>query len=127
MYILALEGTKKLIHLFQIAQIATMLWDKAFIKISIKYFDYTNFLLSDRAIELLKNRDINKYVIKLINRKQSLYWPIYVFYLIELEILKSYIINHLKSRFIQSFKYLTNILIFFDKRLNSNRYLYINY
>lgn len=43
------------------------------------------------AIEFFKNININKYAIKLIKSKQPLYWPIYSFNLIELEIWKIYI------------------------------------
>lgn len=42
-------------------------------------------------MELPENTSIDEYVIKLIDEKQLLYGPIYIFSLVELEILKAYI------------------------------------
>lgn len=45
----------------------------------------------------------------------------------KLETLKAYIKTHLKSGFIQYSKSPANASIFFDKKLDSNLYLCINY
>ncbi len=51
-------------------------------------------------MELPENTGMNKYAIKLIKRKQPSYKPIYALSPVELEILKTYIKTHLKTRFI---------------------------
>lgn len=51
----------------------------------------------------------------------------YALNLIELEVLKAYIKTHLKICFIQLLNLLVCILILFDKRLNKNLYLHVNY
>lgn len=53
-----------------------------------------------KAIEFPKNIDINKFIIKLVNQKQSVYEFIYISSLIELKILKNYIKSYLKIDFI---------------------------
>lgn len=78
-------------------------------------------------MELFINMGINKYIIKLIKAKLPFYRPIYAMSLIKLETLKIYIKIYLKTRFILFFKSLTDILILFDKKLNSNLQLYIDY
>ncbi len=65
-----------------------------------KYADYTNVFLTELAIELPENANINKYINKLINEKQSSYKPIYSLSLVKLESLKTYIKTHLKIGFI---------------------------
>lgn len=69
-------------------------------KIFTKYYDYIDIFSFNIVIELSKNTSVNKYVIGLIEDKQPLYSSIYTFSLIELEILKTYIIIHLKIGFI---------------------------
>lgn len=85
--------------------------DKASTKILTKYSNYANILLFNLAIELPKNMEINKYTIKLIDNKQSLYWPIYILNLVKLETLKTYIETYLRQRFTQPSKSLISILI----------------
>lgn len=70
---------------------------------------------------------MNKHIIKLIKGKQSLYRPIYTLSLVELETLKIYIETHLKKSFIQPSKSFTRALILFDKKLNSNLCLCVDY
>lgn len=76
---------------------------------------------------LSKNTNINKYTVKSIKSKQSLYSFIYIFSLVKLEILKTYIKTHLKTRFILYFKSLASISIFFNNKLDNSFHLYINY
>lgn len=61
---------------------------------------------------------LNKYTIKLIEKKQSSYRPIYTLSLVELEILKVYIKTHLKIKFIQPSKSFASAPIFFNKKLD---------
>ena len=58
--------------------------------------------------------------------KQPSYELIYNLGPVELEILKTYIKTHLKTRSIQTFKSLTGTPILFDKKPNSSLYLYID-
>lgn len=57
---------------------------------------------------------INKYTTELKKGKQSPYSLIYSLGLAELEIPKTYIETHLKTRFIEFSKSVASILIFFD-------------
>lgn len=77
-----------------------MLADKAFIKVLFKYFNYTKVFLFEFIMELLENTCINKYIMELIESKQSLYRLIYSLRLVEPEILKTYIETYLKTGFI---------------------------
>ncbi len=92
-----------------------------------EYSDYTDVFSTDLAIELLENISINKYAIDLIKRKQPLYGSIYTFSLVELETLKAYINTHLKTRFIRPSKSPLSASILFDKKLDDNLYLRIDY
>ena len=78
-------------------------------------------------MKLSENMEINEYAIELIDRKQSLYRSIYTLSLIELETLKTYIEIHLKTSFIQPFKFFVRASIYFDKKLNSSLCLCIDY
>lgn len=81
----------------------------------------------DLVIQLRKNFGINEHAIKLIERKPLLYRLIYVFSLIELETLKTYIKSHLKTGFIEPFKSRVNAAIIFDKNPDSNFCLCFDY
>lgn len=70
---------------------------------------------------------MNKYAIKLINGKQPSYRLIYALNLVELEILKTYIEIHLKTRLIQASKPFTRASIFFNKKCNGSFHLYVDY
>ncbi len=124
-YVLALEAMT--IHLFQAAQIAALQWDKTFTKISAEYSDYADVFLSNLAIELLENTGMNKYAIKLIERKQLPYRPIYALSPVELEILKAYIETPLKTGFIWSFKSPSGAPIFFNKKFDGSVCLCVDY
>lgn len=62
-YVVVLK-IETLINLVQIAQIAILQQDKAFIKVLAKYADYVDVFSFDLVIELLKNTGINNYAIK---------------------------------------------------------------
>lgn len=92
-----------------------------------KYQDYFDIFLSDLAIKLPKNTNINKHIIELVGYKQLFYKAIYTLNVIKLENLKTYIKIYLKIRFIQIFQSLTNTLIIFDKMSDSSLQLYFDY
>lgn len=96
-------------------------------KLLINYYNYTDNFFSNLTIEFLENTNINKYIIELIDSKQLFYKLIYIFSLVELKILKTYIKTFLKIRFIISFKFLASAFILLNKKPNSNLYLCINY
>lgn len=77
-----------------------MQWNKIPTKILVKYSNYINAFLPNLATDLPKNAGMNKYAIELIDGKQLLYGPIYVFSPVKLEILKTYIKTHPNTGFI---------------------------
>lgn len=70
---------------------------------------------------------MNKYAIKLIDRKQSCYRPNYALSLVKLKTIKTYIEIYLKTRFIQPSKFLASALILFNKKTDGNFYLCVDY
>ncbi len=69
---------------------------------------------------------MNKYAIKLIERKQPPYGSIYALSPMKLKTLKVYIKIYLKTRFIWFFKSLVFASIFFDKKPDKSFHLYVN-
>ena len=88
------------IHLAREAQIAALQADKAPTKVPAEYADYVDVFFPDLVMELPENTDMNEHAIKLIDRKQPPYGPIYTLSPVELEILKAYIETYLKIGFI---------------------------
>ena len=82
------------------AQVRILLFDKAFTKVLVKYFDYSNIFLVENTAELLENTKINEYVIKLKKDKQPLFGSIYNLRPVKLETLKIYIKTNLAKSFI---------------------------
>ena len=78
-------------------------------------------------MEFSENTGINKYIIAQIKGKQQLYRQIYALSLEELETLKAYIKNQLKTGFIRSFKSPARATIFFDKKPDGSFCLYVHY
>ena len=74
-----------------------------------------------------ENTSINEHTIERVKGKQPSYGPIYSLGLVELETLKAYIETHLKTGFIRPSKSLASILILFDKKLDGNLCLCVNY
>ena len=99
-YVAALLAPMILVHFFCQAQIELLLADKAFIEVLPKYLNYTDVFSFDLAIELLKNTDMNKYAIELVEDKQLPYRLIYSLALVKQETLKTYIETYLKTGFI---------------------------
>ena len=107
MHITILEvPTAMPIHLFRIFQaqnnptLAILQWNKASTKIPAEFSDYTNIFSLDLAMELPENTRMNEHTIKLIDKKQPFYGPIYTLNPVELEILKTYIKTYFKTGFI---------------------------
>ena len=94
--------------------IRALLFDKVFIKISTKYFIYSNIFLIKNVIKFPENTGINEYPIKLEEGKQPSFESLYNLGPIELRILKTYIKTHLTNNFIQLSKSLVNIPILFN-------------
>lgn len=134
-YIAGLEApTTMFIYLLRIflvqnseSTLATLQWNKIPFKIPAKYSDYADIFSTDLTMELLDNTGMNEYIIKLIEKKQPFYGPIYALKPIELETLKAYIKTHLKTRFIRSSKILIGAFILFDNKSDDNLCLYVNY
>lgn len=74
------------------------------------------------VVELLKNTHINKYTIKLVDRKQPPYESINTFDLVKLETLNTYIKTHPKTSFICPSNSLANTLILSNKKPDSSLY-----
>ena len=102
------------IHPFCRPQIASMIAEKAFTKVSTKYLDFADIFLSNLASKLPKHTGINNHAIKLVNGQQPPYGPIYSLGPVELETLKAYIKINLANRFIRLSKFPTNALILFE-------------
>ena len=120
-YIAILEALlgRMRIYTLQKAQIATLKQNKAFIKVSTKYVNYTNLFSFNLAMKLPENTSINENFIKVKVGKQPPYRPIYSLGLVELEPLKTYIKTYFKTGFIQSSKFAAGTPILFDKKPDS--------
>ncbi len=119
------------IHPFRAAQIisqstgkptlAALQWDKAPTEIPSEYSDYATVFLADLAMELTENTGMNKDAIELIESKQPPFGPIYSLGQVELETLKTYIENHLKT------ESPAGVPIFFNKKPDGSLCLCVNY
>ena len=83
----------------------------------VEYSNYSNIFLVENKAELLKNTEMNEYVIKLEEGKQPLFGSIYSLGPVELETLKIYIKTNLANGFIRLFKSPIRIFILFDRKL----------
>ena len=89
-----------LVYFEKQSQIKDLLFNKAFIEISVKYSNYNNVFLIENVAKLPKNTKINKHIIKLKEVKQSLFDFRYSPGLVKLETLKTYIKTNLVNDFI---------------------------
>ena len=115
------------VHSKNQAQVRTLLFDKAFIKVPVEYSDYNNVFSAENVAELPKNTKMNKHTIKLEEDKQSSFRFIYSLGLIELKTLKTYIEINLFNSFIWLDKISIEALILFDKKPDKSLHLYIDY
>lgn len=114
--------------LLQRTQIGYLKVDEAFIEVSSKYTNFTNFFLSKLTTELSKHIRIINHAIELIDDWQPPYSLTYSLDPVKLETLKIYIVmNNLANYFIKPFKSLVETPIFFNQKPNSSLRLYINY
>ena len=113
------------IHQDKAAQIVFLLTKE--VKIPDKYSDFANVFSEEKVLVLFEYIKLNKHTIDLENGKQPPYGPIYSLVPVELETLKTYIKTHLKTRFIQPSKSLVDALILFNKKLDSNLCLCVDY
>lgn len=92
-----------------------------------KYVDYTGVFSPDFAIELLKYKSINNYLIDLIDNKHLPYGLICNLKLIKIKTLKIYIETDLANGFIRPSKLLASILILFNHKKNNSLQFCVNY
>ena len=121
------EQEKIPMHSKKQAQVGALLFDKAFIKIPIKYSNYSNIFSAKNAVELPENIEINEYAIKLKEGKQPPFGLIYNLGPIELKILKTYIKTNLANGFIWPSISPAKAPIFFDRKPDKSLRLCINY
>ena len=113
------------IHLDKKAQITSILIEK--VKISDKYFDFTNIFSEEKTLVLPERTKLNEHAVNLKDGKRPLYGPIYSLGPVELETLKTYIKIHLKTGFIRPSKSLAGAPILFDKKSDGSLHLCIDY
>lgn len=82
------------------------------------YAKYADVFFEKTAIKLLEHTMINNYLTNLKNSTQPFYKLCYNFGLVELKMLKIYIIVNFKTRFIRPSKSHTETLILFFKKPN---------
>lgn len=104
-----------------------MITDNAPVIIPAKYLDFVDFFSKKSIAVLPKPIEINIHVIDLEKSRQLSYGSIYSLKAIELKILKIYIKTNLLNGFIWLFKFVTDTLILFDKKINKILWLYFNY
>ena len=93
----------------------------------MEYFDYSNIISIKNITELSEHSNINDITIKLKKSKQPLFRLIYNLGSVELEILKIYIKTNLANDFISPFKFPAGAYILFNKKLDRNFYLSVDY
>ena len=118
---------KILVHSKKHAQVGAVLFDKAPTKISAKYSNYNDIFSIENVAEFLKNTRINKYAIKLKEGKQLAFKLIYSLKLVKLEFLKTYIKINLANGFIWPSIFPAKAFILFDKKLDGNLHLCVDY
>ena len=111
MYVTSFNLNSLLIYLARKAWIALLVGKK--VKILIKYLDFLNVFLKEKALILSKAINLNQYAIELQKNQQLLYKSIYSLKLIELEMLKTYIKTNLTNGFIWHLKSPLSAFIFF--------------
>ena len=109
------------------AEIAYLKVDEASTKILSKYADFVDNIWLKLAVKLSKYMRINNHAIKFVDDWQPPYSFIYSLGSVELKILKAYIENNLANGIIRSFKSPAEALILFDKKLDNNLRLCVDY
>ena len=109
------------------AQVGVLLFNKAFTEVLVEYSNYSDIFSAKNAIKLLENTKINKYAIKLKEKKQLLFNPIYSLEPVKLVTSKTYIKTNLANGFIWPSKCLAGALILFNRKPDGSFRLCINY
>ena len=109
------------------AQVRALLFNKALTMVSAEYSNYSNVFSAKYAAKLLENTGINEHAIELKEDKQSPFGPIYSLGLVKLETLKTYIKTNLAKGFIRPSKSPAGAPILFDRKLDENLCLYVDY
>ena len=97
------------------------------VRISDKYSGFADVFSDEKALVLLKCTKLNEHAIKPEDVKQPLYWPIYSLGPVKLETLKTYIKTYLNIGFIWPSKSPAGAPILFNKKLDGNLWLYVDY
>ena len=121
------EREEMLVHFKRQAHVEALLFNKTLTEVPAEYSDYSNVFSAEYAVELSKNTGINEHTIELEEGKQPPFEPIYSLEPVELETLKTYIKTNLAISFIRPSKSPTGAPILFDKKLNKNFCLCIDY
>ena len=124
---IAIITSRITIHPERKAQITLLKAKKTPVLILAKYLDFANVFSKELAVVLLKHTKINTHTINLEEDKQPSYRLIYSLRPVELEILKTYIETHLKTRFIWPSKSPADTPIMFDEKLDGSLRLYVDY
>ena len=90
------------------------------------YFEFSNVFEKKNLNKFLEH-DFDDYVIKIFSKNFFLINFIYNLSRIELEMLRKYINENLKKKFIKFFKFSTKSFILFIKKSNDNLRLCVNY
>ena len=115
------------VHLSRRPQIFSLITKETFIKVSVKYSNFTDVFSLDLTSKLPEHTRINDHNIELVDDQQPLYGPIYSLGPVELETLKAYIETNLANNFIRLSKSLANAPILFNRKSDSFFWLCVNY
>ena len=130
-YIASLESPsnnqERNIHLFRKVQIAALVANNTLTSISTEYSNFADDFSPKLVSNLSEYIGINNHAIELVDNWQLLYEPIYSLGSVELEILKNYIKINLVNSFITPSKFQAEAPIFFDKNLDGNFQLCVDY
>ena len=108
-------------------QVGALLFDEASTEVLAEYSDYSDVFSAENVAKLPENTRINEHAIELEEDKQPHFGPIYSIGPVELEALKTYIETNLANGFIRPFKSSAGTPILFDRKLDGNLRLYVDY
>ena len=121
-----LKGKLKLIPKVK-SRLGALLFDEDPTVIPVKYYNYSKVFLAKYIAKLLKHTEMNAHTIKLKKGKQQSFGLIYSLASFKLENLKTYIETNLANVFIRLFKSFIEASILFDRKLDENLCLCVNY
>ena len=121
------EREKMPVYFKKQAQVGALLFNKALPEVPAEYSNYSSNFSAENAAELPENTGTNEHAIELEKGEQPPFGLIYSLELVELETLKTYIKTNLANGFIRPFKSLTGAPILFDRKLDRNLHLCVDY